>query len=81
MHRLSQRNPADLPTSAKLTHLSVYDSRDGVSEHAASPSPPSSLTHVHRDGIERVFFFRVFTDERQGAEEVVVIWSYSVDLV
>ena len=37
-----------LPTSAKLTHLSVYDSRDGVSEHAASPSPPSSLKHVHR---------------------------------
>ncbi len=39
-----------LPTSAKLTHLIVYDSRDGVSEHAASPSPPSSLTHVHRIG-------------------------------
>ncbi len=37
-----------LPTSSKLTHLSVYDSRDGVSEHAASPSSPSSLTHVHR---------------------------------
>jgi hypothetical protein len=37
-----------LPTFAKLTYLSVHDSRDGVSEHAASPSPPSSLTHVHR---------------------------------
>ncbi len=32
----------------KLTYLSVYDNRDGVSEQAASPSPPSSLTHVHR---------------------------------
>ena len=29
-----------LPTSAKLTYLRVYDSREGVSEHAASPSPP-----------------------------------------
>jgi hypothetical protein len=37
-----------LPTSAKLTYLSVYDSRDGVPEHVASPSPPSSLMHVHR---------------------------------
>jgi hypothetical protein len=27
---------------------SMYDSSDGVSEHAASPSPPFSLTHVHR---------------------------------
>ncbi len=33
---------------AKLTYLSVYDSRDGASEHTASPSPPSFLTHVHR---------------------------------
>ena len=33
---------------AKLTHLSVYDSTDGVSVCAASPSSPSSLTHVHR---------------------------------
>ncbi len=31
-----------LPTSAKLTYVSVYDSRDGVSEHAAPP------TQVHR---------------------------------
>jgi hypothetical protein len=37
-----------LPTSAKLTYLSVYDSRDGVSERTASPSTPSSLMHVHR---------------------------------
>jgi hypothetical protein len=37
-----------LPTSTKLTYLSVYDRRDGVSEDAASPSPPSSLTDVHR---------------------------------
>ncbi len=29
-------------------YLSVYDSGDGVSEHAVSPSPPSSLTHIHR---------------------------------
>jgi hypothetical protein len=29
-------------------YLSVYDRRDGVSEHTSSPSPPSSLTHVHR---------------------------------
>ncbi len=28
-------------------YLSVYDSRDGVSEHGASPSPPSLLTYVH----------------------------------
>ena len=33
---------------AKLTYLSVYDSRDGVSGHSDSPSPHSSLTHVHR---------------------------------
>jgi hypothetical protein len=26
----------------------LYDSRDGVSEDAISPSPPSSFTHVHR---------------------------------
>jgi hypothetical protein len=32
----------------KLTYLSVYDSRDGSSEHGASPSSPSSLTYVHR---------------------------------
>jgi hypothetical protein len=39
-----------LTTCAKLTYLSVtvYDNRDGVSEHRTSPSPPSSLTHVHR---------------------------------
>jgi hypothetical protein len=37
-----------LTTSVKLTYLSVYDSTDDVSEHRASPSPPSSLTHVHR---------------------------------
>jgi hypothetical protein len=30
-----------LPTSAKLTYVSVYDSRDGVSERTASPSTPS----------------------------------------
>ncbi len=33
---------------AKLMYLSVYDSRDGVSEDEASPSPFSSLTHVHK---------------------------------
>jgi hypothetical protein len=32
----------------KLTYLSVYDSRDVVSECGASPSSPSSLTNVHR---------------------------------
>ncbi len=44
-----------LPTSPKLTHLSVYDRRDCVSdskkkisEYGTSPSVPSSLTHVHR---------------------------------
>ncbi len=37
-----------MPTSAKLKYLSVYDRRDGVSERAPSPSPPSSPTHVHR---------------------------------
>jgi hypothetical protein len=31
----------------KLTYLSVYDSRDGASEFSPSPSPPSSLMHVH----------------------------------
>jgi hypothetical protein len=35
----------------KLTHLSVHDSRDGVSDHTTSPSPPSSLTDVHRDDV------------------------------
>ena len=33
---------------AKLTHLNVYDSTDGVSVRAASPSSPSSLMYVHR---------------------------------
>ncbi len=32
---------------SKLTYLSVYDSRDGVSEREDSPSSPSSFTHVH----------------------------------
>ncbi len=32
----------------KLTYLSVYDIRDCVSEDTSSPSPPSSITHVHR---------------------------------
>ena len=32
-----------VPNSARLTYLSVYDSRDGASVPA-----PSSLTHVHR---------------------------------
>ncbi len=32
----------------KLTHLSVYDIRDGTSERVPSPSSPSSLMHVHR---------------------------------
>jgi hypothetical protein len=32
---------------ARLTYLSVYDSRDVASASAPSPSPPSSLTHVH----------------------------------
>jgi hypothetical protein len=31
-----------------LSTLSVYDSRDGVSEHTVPPSSSSSLTHVHR---------------------------------
>jgi hypothetical protein len=35
-------------TSVKLTYLSVYDSRDGVSEYTDSPSPPSSFTYPHR---------------------------------
>ncbi len=35
----------------KLTFLSVYDSRDGVYEHTASPSSPSSLTYVHRHSV------------------------------
>jgi hypothetical protein len=50
-HRcIGSRNPTrhSVPNSARLTYLSVYESRDGVSEPASSPSPPSSLTHVHR---------------------------------
>jgi hypothetical protein len=31
---------------SKLTYLSVYDNRDGVSERTTSPSSPSSLTHL-----------------------------------
>ena len=45
-HRNATRQT--LPTSAKLTYLSVYDSRDGVSGLGASLSPPFSLTHVYR---------------------------------
>ncbi len=37
-----------LSKSASLTYLSVYDSRDSVSESTLSPSPLSSLTYVHR---------------------------------
>jgi hypothetical protein len=37
-----------LPTSAKLTYLSVCNRRDGVSENTDSPSSPSSITYVHR---------------------------------
>ncbi len=40
-------NRQTLSTSAKLTYLSVYDRRDGVSEYTVSPSTPSSLTDVH----------------------------------
>ena len=36
------------PTTTKLTYLSVYDIRDDVFGYNASPSPSSSLTHVHR---------------------------------
>jgi hypothetical protein len=48
VHRYATRQT--LPTSAKLTYLIVYNSRDGVSEHTSSPSPPSShtCTQVHR---------------------------------
>jgi hypothetical protein len=35
------------PVPSLSTYLSVYDNRDGISEHADSPSSPSSLTHVH----------------------------------
>jgi hypothetical protein len=47
--RVPARNPNwnTWPNFAKLTYLSVFDSRDGVSELSPSPSPPSSLTHVH----------------------------------
>jgi hypothetical protein len=34
--------------SVRLTYLSVYDRRDDASETTPSPSPPSSLTYVHR---------------------------------
>jgi hypothetical protein len=37
-----------LPTSVKLMYLSVYGRRDDVSGLGASPSSPSSLTHVYR---------------------------------
>jgi hypothetical protein len=33
---------------AKLTYMSVYDNRDVTSETTPSPSPLSSLTHVHK---------------------------------
>ena len=39
-----------LTISVKLTYLSVYDRRDDGSDRAASPSSPSSLTHVNLDG-------------------------------
>ena len=47
---IGSRNPTwqTLPNSSRLTYLSVYDNRDGASEPTPSPSPPSSLTHVHR---------------------------------
>ena len=37
-----------LSKSARLTYLSVYDNRDDTSETVLSPSPLSSLTHLHR---------------------------------
>ena len=43
-------NRQTLPTTVKLTYLSVYDRRDDGSDRAASPSSPSSLTHVNLDG-------------------------------
>ncbi len=48
VYRFSWLNPRTLTTLVKLTYLRVHDSRDGVSERVSSPSPPSSLTHVHR---------------------------------
>jgi hypothetical protein len=46
---IASRNPNwhSWTNSVRLTYLSVYDSRDGVSELSPSPSPPSSLTDVH----------------------------------
>ena len=32
VYRFSERNQQTLPTSVKLTYLSVHDNRDGVSE-------------------------------------------------
>ena len=51
VHRFRNATRQTLPASAKLTYLSVYDvnSRDGVSEHAASPSlrtPPLSRMYT-----------------------------------
>ncbi len=40
--------PPRPPPPRSRTYPSVYDSRDGASEPAPSPSPPSSLTHAHR---------------------------------
>ena len=51
VHRcIGYHNPNwhSLTKSVRLTYLSVYDSRDSSSESTLSPSPPSSLTHVHR---------------------------------
>jgi hypothetical protein len=50
-HRsIGSRNPnwPTCPNSTRLTYPSVYDSRDDASEPAPSPSPPSSITYVHR---------------------------------
>ncbi len=48
VHRLSEPKRYSLSKSASLTYLSVYDRRDSDCETTLSPSPPSSLTDVHR---------------------------------
>ena len=44
---IKKRQKSEEKNSARLTYVSVYDSRDGVSEPAPSPSSPSSITRAH----------------------------------
>ncbi len=84
---IGYRNPhwQSLPKSVTLTYLSVYESRDGASESAPSPSLPSSFTHVHRASVIATptptvricpspWDWRIYRSSLEGPQSVYDTW-------